>query len=126
MAAKGALLGRNSDIGRHKAGEKPPGRLPAERKRELFFGLAQGVFALPGRGVQHQPVGRHHPGHILGAFHPPLDLETRDPGLDQLGQQFNGAEIAGGKKVAGPAPVMIEAAAGLGAAAAVAAHAAQR
>ncbi len=126
-AAQGSLAAGISKGGGNGTAEKTLGGLASEGEFQLFGGLMQGLFAaVPGRGIQHQTIGGHHSGHIFGALHPTFYFKADHPGLDQLGKQFEGREVAGGEVVAGLLLQPVTAAAGLGAAPPVAAHPAER
>ena len=101
------------------------GRVAAKGTLQHPARLAFGLLTRAFRRIQRPPVGAHHGGDIFGALHPPFDLEAADPRPRQFRQQIDGAEIPGGKVVALFALRTVEAAAGLGAAAAVAALAAE-
>ncbi len=66
-----------------------------------------------GHGIKDQPVSPHHPIHILGALHPPLDLHRTHPGPAQGGQQGQGLQVVHRKEVTGVVGPAIEPAAGL-------------
>ncbi len=99
---------------------EPPGKHPLHR-----------VLAVPGvegltpfGGVQRLPVGVGHDAHVLRALEPTLDLEAAGAGGQQLGQPLQQVEVPHRQQRAFLPAVGVAEPAGLGAAPAVAAAAA--
>ena len=92
---------------------------------EKALGLREGALAAEFPVVDHVPVGGHDGADVLGALHPPLDLEGLDSRLHQVGNVLDELEVVGREPVARLRIVGVEAPAGLGAGAAVGALAAQ-
>jgi hypothetical protein len=76
--------------------EEAFGRDPAEGELQERLRLADRVLVGIFRRVEHHSVGADHARHILGGFHPPLDLQRGDARLDQLRDHFYAGKIVGG------------------------------
>ena len=118
--AGAAGLGRLDVVGLDRAVEPEGGLAPGEVALQDAARLDGGAFAVEAPVVQHVAVGGHHRADVLGALHAALDLEAGDAGLDQIGYLVDQLQVVGAEEVAVVVVVGLEeAAAGLGAGAAV-------
>ena len=125
-AAGGAGGVRRDDVARRAAGEETLGRRPAEGEFELLLGGGDDLRPLLLLGIEDGAISTDDVRHILGALHPPFDLQAADPRRCQFGEEVDGGEVVGGEPVAVLLlAVTVATPAGLGATAAVAALAAE-
>jgi len=106
-------------------GEESLGRHPAERELDQFPGFAHGTGKPALIGIHDLAIGADDGGDIFGGFHPPFDLERFNSGGHHLRDKVDAGKVIGGEVVSFLAAIFVLAAARLGAAAAVAAVAAE-